>query len=58
MVIVAVISAIFKTRNVEMYAGLGIGVTMILLSFVFAYGAELENKPAKESKEIAETEEK
>jgi len=58
MVIVAIISAIFKSRDVEMYAGLGIGVTMILLSFVFAYGAELENKPAKESKEIAETEEK
>ena len=58
MVIVAIISAIFKSRDMEMYAGLGIGVTMILLSFVFAYGAELENKPAKESKEIAETEEK
>ena len=46
MVIVAVISAIFKTRDVSFYASLGTGVAMILLSYVLAYGAELEEKKA------------
>ena len=55
MVVVAIISAIFKSRDVDMYAGLGLGIAMILISYVLAYGAELEKKPAQETEEIAET---
>ena len=50
MVVVAIISAIFKTRNLETYGGLGLGIAMILLSYVLAYGAELEERKQAEAK--------
>jgi len=44
-VVAAIIGAIFKCRgDFRLDIEVGLGIAMILLSFVFAYGAELEEK--------------
>ena len=43
MVVAAIISAIFGCwKDVRLDVSFGLGISMILLSFVFAYGAEIE----------------
>lgn len=58
VILTAIIEAIFKCRGtVRFDFSIGLGLAMILLSYVFAYGAELEKKGADddpEKKEIAE----
>ena len=52
-VVVAIISAIFSCwDDVRLDFSLGVGIAMILLSFVLAYGAELEEGKRKEDKQI------
>ena len=44
-VVAAIIGAIFRCRgDLRLEAEIGVGIAMILLSFVLAYGAELEEK--------------
>lgn len=49
--ICAIVSAIFNCDNLISYdLSIGTGIVMILLSFVFAYGAELEQGKAQDKK--------
>ncbi len=49
-IIVIVFGQIFDSwKNVRMDVSLGLGIAMILLSYVFAYGAELEEKKGQGS---------
>ncbi len=52
IIVVSILSAIFNCWNdVRLDVSFGVGIAMILISFVFAYGAELE-----QGREIAPTE--
>ena len=57
-IVAAIIEAIFRCWGAFRFDfSIGLGIAMILLSFVFAYGAELEEKTADgntEKKEITE----
>ena len=49
IIVVSIVSAIFKCWNdIRLDVSFGAGIAMILLSFVFAYGAELEQGKGKE----------
>ncbi len=53
-IVVVIISAIFGCwDSVRFDFSLGVGIAMILLSFVFAYGAELEKKVSGSTSDVA-----
>jgi len=58
VIIASILEAIFKCpHEARPDVSFGMGIAMILISFVFAYGAELEKKKA-EKKEIAKDKDK
>lgn len=48
VLICAIVGAITGCRTFDIEIGMGTGIVMVLISFVFAYGAELSEKKSKE----------